>query len=141
MLNFVRAALLVAIAAYVFLGETIASRTLVPSNPMMFQVFALIAVLTVALMFVVRRKSIAASTATLREHPEDATALARWRTGYVITYVLCEAVALYGFVLRMMGFSLTQVAPFYLAAILLMLYYSPRRPAVEQPSAAASPSR
>jgi hypothetical protein len=141
MLNFVRAALLLAIAAYVFLGETIASRTAMPGNPMMFQIFALVAVVTVAVMFVARRKTIAPATATLRERPEDASALARWRSGYVITYVLCEAVALYGFLLRMLGFSLTQVAPFYLAAILLMLFYGPRRPAQERTAAAASQSR
>jgi hypothetical protein len=141
MLNFVRAALLLAIAAYVFLGETIASRTAVPGNSMMFQVFALVAVVTVAVMFVARRKTIAPAATTLRDHPEDAAALARWRSGYVITYALCEAVALYGFILRMLGFSLTQVAPFYLAAILLMLFYGPRRPAPESQMATPSSSR
>jgi hypothetical protein len=141
MLNFIRAALLLAIAAYVFLGETIAPSTLGPTKPMMFQVFALVAVVTIAVMFVLRRKTISEAMATLRTSPEDASALARWRAGYVITYAMCEAVALYGFVLRMLGFFLPQVAPFYLAAILLMLFYGPRRPSPEQPAATPSPSR
>ena len=141
MLNFIRAAFLLAIAAYVFVGETIAPRTLGPANPMMFQVFALAAVVTIAVMFVLRRKTISEAMATLRTSPEDARALGRWRAGYIITYAMCEAVALYGFVLRMLGFFLPQVAPFYLAAILLMLFYGPRRPASVQSEPTPSPSR
>jgi hypothetical protein len=141
LLNFIRAALLLAIAAYVFVGETIAPRTRGSADTKTFLVFALVAVVTIAVMFVLRRKTISEAMASLRTSPEDARALARWRAGYIITYAMCEAVALYGFVLRMLGFFLPQVAPFYLAAILLMLFYGPRRPATEQPAATPSPSR
>jgi hypothetical protein len=129
LLNFIRAAMLLAIALYVFMGESIASAANRESDPLMFKVLALVSIVTVATILMVRRTTIRAANGTLQSQPEDPQALGRWRSGYIITYALCEAVALFGFVLRIMGFSLSQVAPFYLAAILLMLYYSPRRPA------------
>jgi len=39
---------------------------------------------------------------------------------------MCESVALFGFVLRMLGGTLLISAPFYVVAILLMLLWTPR---------------
>jgi hypothetical protein len=64
----------------------------------------------------------------LVRNEQDALSLARWRSGYVLIYALCEAVALYGLVLRFMGFTLTQVAPFYVVGFVLLFFFSPRRP-------------
>ena len=57
----------------------------------------------------------------------------------MITYALCEAVALYGFILRIMGFSFRSVAPFYLASIILMIFFAPRT--VEGQSSSAAVAR
>ncbi|HEY1272950.1 MAG TPA: hypothetical protein VGF08_13240, partial [Terriglobales bacterium] len=112
LLNFIRAAMLLAIALYVFMGESIASAANRESDPLMFKVLALVSIVTVATILMVRRTTIRAANGTLQSQPEDPQALGRWRSGYIITYALCEAVALFGFVLRIMGFSLSQVAPF-----------------------------
>jgi hypothetical protein len=60
--------------------------------------------------------------------PDDVAALKTWRTAYIVIYALCESVALYGVVLRFVKFSLPQVAAFYIAGFVLLLYFSPRRP-------------
>jgi F0F1-type ATP synthase membrane subunit c/vacuolar-type H+-ATPase subunit K len=40
---------------------------------------------------------------------------------------MCETLALFGFVLRFMGFTLSEVAPFYVVGFALMLLFGPRR--------------
>ena len=65
---------------------------------------------------------------SLAGNPESATTLYRWRTGYMATYALSEAIVLYGVVLRFLGLSFSQVVPFFLAGFILMLFFGPRRP-------------
>jgi hypothetical protein len=64
----------------------------------------------------------------LKLRPDDALAVARWRTGYIFLYALCEVLGLFGFALRMDGFTLSNVWGFYLGAFLLLMLYSPRPP-------------
>jgi hypothetical protein len=45
------------------------------------------------------------------------------------TFALSEAVVIYGVVLRFVGFRFSQVVPFFLAGLILMLFFGPRRPA------------
>jgi hypothetical protein len=125
MLQTVRIALLVSIALYVFVGERI-SRPGAPDRNLYFAV-TLVAITTVGMIFAVWRLFVLRSEATLADHPEDASALKRWRAGYIYTYALCETLALFGFVLRFMGFTLSEVAPFYVVGFALMLLFSPRR--------------
>jgi len=68
------------------------------------------------------------SEATLRTGATDVGTLNRWRSGYIVTYALSESLALFGLILRFMGFNLVQVAPFYLAGFILMLFFGPRQP-------------
>jgi F0F1-type ATP synthase membrane subunit c/vacuolar-type H+-ATPase subunit K len=127
LLQAVRIALLVSIALYVFLGERIErSITRAPDRNVYFAI-TLVAITTVGMVFAVWRLFVLRSEAILADHPEDATALKRWRTGYIFTYALCETVALFGFVLRFMGFTLSEVAPFYVVGFALILLFSPRR--------------
>jgi hypothetical protein len=69
---------------------------------------------------------VAPAEAVLRLQPDDAASTIRWRTGCIVTYALSEAVALFGLMLRITGFALSQVAVFYIAGILLLLFFSPR---------------
>jgi hypothetical protein len=124
-LNIIRAALLASVALYMFVGEQLVGGKAGPVNALLFQVMAIVAVANVVLILVVRRSMVAPSLAALRSNANDPAALNRWRAGYVITYALCEAVALYGFILRIMGFSFRSV-PFYLASVILMIYFGPR---------------
>jgi hypothetical protein len=138
-LNMVRAALIFAIAVYMFIGEQVAVGKTGPPNAMLFQILAVVAVVNIVVIFIVRRSTVAPALATLQENSGHMAALIRWRGGYMVTYALCEAVALYGFVLRVLGFSYRMVVPFYLASFVLMIYFGPRVPAGEQPPATAAP--
>ena len=138
-LNMIRAALIFAIAVYMFIGEKVAAGSAGPLNAMLFQILAVVAVVNIVLILIVRRSMVTPAAAVLQTNSGDSLALTRWRGGYIATYALCEAVALYGFVLRVLGFSYRMVVPFYLASFILMIYFSPRVPAAEQPPATAAP--
>jgi hypothetical protein len=71
---------------------------------------------------------LAPTLAVLGANPNEQSALGRWRAANIVVLALCESIGLYGFVLRFLGFSLMQAMPFYLAAILMMLYFGPKRP-------------
>lgn len=42
---------------------------------------------------------------------------------------LCEALAVFGIVLRFKGFALQQSLPFYAGGLVLLFFFSPRQPA------------
>lgn len=115
------------ILVYVVLGEAIGAVSGL-NNATMFYVLSMVTVTIVGVILVVRRTLVMQSANALAVRPADAATLARWRTGYVMTYALSEAIALFGLVLRLTGFSLSQVAPFYVAGFILLLYFGPRRP-------------
>ena len=127
LLRTVQVAMLVSVVLYVLVGERIGD-VLRLNNPMMFYALSMVTVTIVGVILVVRRTLVAQSAASLRTRPEDLATLGRWRAGYVMTYALSEAIALFGLVLRMIGFSLSQVAPFYIAGFILLSFFGPRRP-------------
>jgi hypothetical protein len=43
-----------------------------------------------------------------------------------VTYCLSEAIALYGMVLHFLGFGLSQIVPFFIAGLGLIIFYWPR---------------
>ena len=122
----IRVALLLSIVLYVFVGERVVLS--VPPAPSRNLYFALtlVALTTVGMIFAVWRLFVLRSEATLAAQPEDVIALNRSRSGYIITYALSEAIALFGLVLRMDGFTLSQVLPFYLVGVVLMVLFGPR---------------
>ena len=119
--------MLAGIVLYVVLGEAVGSVSRV-SNTTMFYVLSMVTVTIVGVILVVRRTLVTQSATALAVRPADAATLGRWRAGYVMTYVLSEAIAVFGLVLRLTGFSLSQVAPFYVAGFILLLFFRPRRP-------------
>jgi hypothetical protein len=126
----IRIALLVSIALYVIIGERGGQISVAPPSRNLYFAITLVAITTVGMVFAVRRIFVLRSEATLAAQPEDSVALNRWRVGYIISYVLSETVALFGLVLRIQGgFTLSQVAPFYLVGFVLILLFGPRRPA------------
>jgi hypothetical protein len=64
--------------------------------------------------------------AILQSQPQDAKALARLRQGYLVTYALCLSIALYGLVLHFVGFSISQIAPFFVAGLALIVFLGPK---------------
>jgi hypothetical protein len=122
-----RVAFLVSIALSLLVAERVAQRVALAPNRNVYFILTLVALTTVGMIFAVWRLFVLRSEATLATQPEDTAALNRWRSGYIITYALSEAVALFGLMLRILGFTLSEVAPFYVVGFVLILFFSPRR--------------
>ena len=127
----IRVALLASIVLYVFVGERAGQSATAPPDRNLYFALTLVAITTMGMIFAVRRLFVLRAEVTLAAQPEDAAALNRWRSGYIIVYALCEAVALSGLVLRILGFTLSEVTPFYLVGFVLTLLFGPRRPSSE----------
>ena len=127
LLRTVRLALLAAIVFYVVIAEW-AHPAPGTTTKAYFYVITGLALWSVEGIFFFQRRKLRPSEEVLSARPEDVPALKGWRTAYIVIYALCEAVVLYGIVLRFMKFSLLQVLPFYVAGFLMLLYFAPRRP-------------
>jgi hypothetical protein len=90
--------------------------------------FTTASVAIVGVIFVVRRTLVLPSAAILAARSEDPVTLNHWRTGYLTTYALCETLALFGLVLRIMGGKPKQSLPFYIGAFVLLAFFGPRQP-------------
>jgi hypothetical protein len=128
LLRVLQVAMLAGILLYVAVGEAMGSVSRI-SNTTMFYALSMVTITMVGVILVVRRTLVRQSAVALATRPADAATLGRWRAGYVMTYALSEAIALFGLVLRLTGFSLSQVASFYIAGFILLLFFGPRRPA------------
>lgn len=126
----IQVAMLVSVALFVLIGEVVGS---IPklSDPTLFYALSLATITIVGVILVVRRTLVLQSSTMLAARPNDAATLNRWRTGYIMTYALSESIALFGLVLRLIGFTLSQVWSFYIAAFILLLFFGPRRPLSE----------
>ncbi len=125
-LQIVRILMLVSIVCYAIIGERL-GQSAAPDRNVYFAI-TLVAITTVGMIFAVRRLFVLRSESTLVSEPENAEALTRWRTGHLAIYALSESVALFGLVLRILGFNLSEIAPFYLAGFALLLLFGPRPP-------------
>jgi hypothetical protein len=129
----IQISLLVSMALYVVAGEMLSrAKHLAPASAL-FHAFSVVSISFVGASVVVRRTLILPSEAVLQQRSDDKLALARWRTGNIVSYALCDALALFGFLLRMTGFTLANVWGFYLGGFLLLLLYSPRQPRPQLP--------
>jgi hypothetical protein len=119
-------AMLSAIVIYVLVGELVGSSR--SADPITYYVLSLATITIVGVILVVRRTLVRQSESMLAIRPGDALTLNRWRAGYIMTYALSEAIALFGLILRILGFSLSQVLSFYVAGFAMLLFFGPRRP-------------
>jgi F0F1-type ATP synthase membrane subunit c/vacuolar-type H+-ATPase subunit K len=126
----IRLALMASVVLYALIGELLGSSTASPDTALYFAV-TFLAIADVGAIVVMRRMFVVPAEATLAKQPEDPAALNRWRAGYIVIYGLSEAVALFGLVLRFLGFSLSHVATFYAVGLILMMFFGPRRPSNE----------
>jgi hypothetical protein len=92
-------------------------------------VFTTAGVALVGVIFVVRRTLVLRSAENLVVHPDDSVTLNHWKSGYITTYALCEALALFGLILRFMGCSFQHSLPFYVGGFVLLSFFGPREPA------------
>jgi hypothetical protein len=122
----IQIAMLASIGIYVVVGEVAGRPPNIDATVLYAISFASISM--VGAILVVRKTMVLQSEAELREKPGDPVMLSRWKTGYFVTYALCEALALFGLVLRILGFTLTQVWPYYAGSFVLLLLFWPRVP-------------
>jgi len=115
-----------AAAVVVYLLVTLRLPSAATPNPVMLRALGVVAITETILIYVVRRIQVLRVEAALETEPQDPKILLRWRQGYLITYSLSLSIALYGLVLHFLGFSLSHIAPFFLAGIALILFLSPR---------------
>jgi hypothetical protein len=126
-LRAVQWAMLASIVLYGILGEVVGP---VPRgvDPSLSYLFTTLAVAVVGVILVVRRTLVLRAGQSLRARPDDSLSLNHWRTGYIATYALCEALALFGLILRFRGSSWQQSILYYLGGFVLLLFFRPRQP-------------
>lgn len=127
-LRTVQWAMLLSVLLYVAVGEVLAP-PIARLDPALSYVFSTLAVGIVGTIFVVRRTLVFRAASTLATQPEDNLSLNHWKTGYLTTYALCEALALFGLVLRFRGCALQQSLLFYVGGFVLLFFFRPRQPA------------
>ncbi len=87
-----------------------------------------IAAIMVGAALYLQVKVIRPALEALQAKPDDGSSLERWRNASFASYMLAEAVVLFGLCLRFLGGTRTLSLPFYGVGILLMLFLFPRRP-------------
>lgn len=97
-------------------------------DPTVSYVFTMLGVASVGAIFVVRRTLVFRAAATLGTQPGDTLSLSHWKTGYLMTYALCEMLALFGLIERFLGANIPQSVPYYIGGFVLMLFFRPQMP-------------
>jgi F0F1-type ATP synthase membrane subunit c/vacuolar-type H+-ATPase subunit K len=127
-LRVVQWSMLGSILLYVLLGALV-GRQARGVDPTLSYIFSTLAVGIVGTIFVVRRTLVQRAAESLAEHPDDNLSLNHWRTGYFTTYALCEALAVFGLVLRFRGSPMQQSLLFYVGGFVLLFFFRPSVPA------------
>jgi hypothetical protein len=128
LMRFMRIFMLAALVVIILLPEWLHPHPDHPAPKVIFFAITGLACVDVAIAFFMHRIMIRRATPVLAANPEDNTGLNQWRVAYVMAFGFAIAIGLFGLVLRFIGFSLGQVAPFYVAGIGLLLYFNPRAP-------------
>lgn len=122
----IQIAMLVSVVAYIVIGEL--TKLNVSPNHTILYALSVVSISVIGAILVVRRTLVIQSEAQLQQRPGDAGTINRWKAGHIVTYALCEALALFGLVLRLLGFPRSQVWPYYAGAFALLLLFWPRVP-------------
>jgi hypothetical protein len=126
-LRTVQWAMLGSIFLYAVVGEVLGSGARAVDASLSY-VFSTAGVAIVGVIFVVRRTLVLRSAESLASRPDDSLTLRHWKSGYLATYALCEALAMLGLVLRLMGFNFQQSLPFYIGGFVMLFFFGPREP-------------
>jgi hypothetical protein len=98
-------------------------------GPSLSYVFTTAGVAIVGVIFVVRRTLVLRSAESLAADPDDSLTLNHWKNGYITTYALCEALGVFGLILRFTGCTFQQCLPFYIGGFVLLFFFGPHPPA------------
>jgi F0F1-type ATP synthase membrane subunit c/vacuolar-type H+-ATPase subunit K len=127
-LRTVQWSMLASILLYVATGEVLGPQVHRVDATLSY-LFSTLAVGVVGTIFVVRRTLVLRAADVLASRPDDNISLNHWRTGYIATYALCEALALFGLVLRFRGSTIQQSLLFYIGGFVLLFFFRPVQPA------------
>ncbi|MCI0351620.1 MAG: hypothetical protein L0Z53_19545 [Acidobacteriales bacterium] len=119
---------LASILLYVWVAEFVARGSDSVLSPEMYSVFAILGVGLALTAFVVFQRMVSRHFEVLQTQPDHEPSLTRSRAGYIITFAFCEAIALFGVVVRVLGASTRLAVPFFVGAAILLLLFYPRRP-------------
>jgi hypothetical protein len=97
-------------------------------DPASSYLFTTLGVAVVGVIFVVRRTLVFRAEEVLSTQLDNKLALNQWKTGYIATYALCEALALFGLIQRFMGGNVQQSLPYYIGGFVLLFFFRPRQP-------------
>lgn len=97
-------------------------------DPAVAYLFTTLGVAVIGVIFVVRRTMVFRAEKSLSTQPDDRISLDHWRTGYIVTYSLCEALALFGLVERFLGCNVQQSVPYYIGGFVLLFFFRPHQP-------------
>lgn len=95
-------------------------------SPTVVQAIALVAVTDIALALYLRSQYMGRSVEVLREQPADTAALARWRTGNIVSFTFAETITLCGLALKFLGADWRIAGPFFAVGLVLLLLWFPR---------------
>lgn len=124
----VHISLMVSILLYIYVMRIIPPQSTQLHDPFLFWMLCATSVVCLASGQAIRSRKLGTAFEILQTRPDDPHALGQWRIGVIVSDCLAEAVALFGFVIRMLGGTTRQVAPFFVAGALAMLIWWPRRP-------------
>ena len=124
----VHLALLVSVVLYIWVAEKVLQHNQPVPDRFIVTAIGLLAAVMVVAAIAVRTKMTQPALDILQTNPDDKSSIVRWRIGSILSYVLAETVVLFGVALRILGATLAEVAAFYTAAIVLMLFLRPRQP-------------
>jgi uncharacterized membrane protein len=125
-LQTIRFALLGSIVLYFLLCLYFPARS--EGSPDMLRVLGLTSGVIAAAVFILRGKVLGPSAALAATQPDNANTLSLWRTAHIVMWALCEVIAMYGLLLRYLGFPVAYAAPFFACGFLMILFLAPRRP-------------
>jgi len=124
-LRILHVALLASVLLFALIGEQLG-----PTEPrdvtVIRLVLTLVALLEVGVAMFFRKRMVQQAEEMLAREASNAEALKKWRAGKMVSYALAESLGVLGLALRMMGGTLTEAAPFYAGAIVLLLLWAPR---------------
>lgn len=119
--------LLIAIVLYVWVSER-AQHQLIDMNRAFLAGLGLAAIILVGIALYVQVKTIRPAVEMLQAKPDAVAAMASLRSASLASYVIAEAIVLFGLCLRFLGGARILCLPFYGVGIALMLFLFPRRP-------------
>lgn len=126
-LRLVQWALLGSVVLYVGLAAVVRPVTHT-IDPTISYVFTTLAVAVIGAIFVVRRTMVFRAGESLATQPDDVLSLKHWMSGFIATYALCEMLAFFGLLQRLLGGSVQQSVPYFLGAVILLIFFWPRQP-------------